>query len=308
MGAFLGLCVAAGVLIVVARVPFRRRLALVDRLAPYVTDVVPPSALLATKDSSQLSGAVGNLVRPIVTELARRVDVALGRNAKIRRHLEVVGSPLSIEQFRQEQILWASCGAAGGLLLLIVRLSTSVGSPLLSYVGIVVLATFAGFFARETLLARAVRAHDEQIALELPAVAELLALAVGAGESPVAALERVTRRRRGALATELATAVADARSGTPFGQALSRMAERSSLPALVRFVDGMSVALQRGTPLADVLRAQALDAREAGRRNLLEAGGKKEIAMMVPVVFLVLPVTILFALYPGAVTLTSIAQ
>ncbi len=31
----------------------------------------------------------------------------------------------------------------------------------------------------------------------------------------------------------------------------------------------------------------------------MEAGGKKEIAMMVPVVFLVLPVTVLFAIYPG---------
>ena len=31
----------------------------------------------------------------------------------------------------------------------------------------------------------------------------------------------------------------------------------------------------------------------------MEEGGKKEIAMMVPVVFLVLPVTVLFAVYPG---------
>jgi tight adherence protein C len=59
------------------------------------------------------------------------------------------------------------------------------------------------------------------------------------------------------------------------------------------------VAIERGSPLADVLRAQATDAREAGKRALLELGGKKEIAMMVPVVFLILPVTVLFALFPG---------
>ncbi|MGY1709295.1 type II secretion system F family protein [Geodermatophilus sp. SYSU D00758] len=74
------------------------------------------------------------------------------------------------------------------------------------------------------------------------------------------------------------------------------MAERTSLEPLARFVDGLLVALERGTPLAEVLRAQAADAREAGKRLLLEAGGRKEIAMMVPVVFLVLPVTVLFAL------------
>jgi tight adherence protein C len=61
----------------------------------------------------------------------------------------------------------------------------------------------------------------------------------------------------------------------------------------------MSVALERGTPLADVLRAQAVDAREQQRRALLDVGGRKEIAMLVPVVFLVLPVTVVFALFPG---------
>jgi tight adherence protein C len=86
------------------------------------------------------------------------------------------------------------------------------------------------------------------------------------------------------------------------------MAARTSLPALARFVDGMAIAVERGTPLADVLRAQAVDVREVRKRALLEAGGRKEIQMMVPVVFLILPVTVLFALFPGLLTLTSLAH
>jgi len=39
--------------------------------------------------------------------------------------------------------------------------------------------------------------------------------------------------------------------------------------------------------------------REEGRRLIMEAGGKKEIVMMVPVVFLVLPITVVFAIFPG---------
>jgi len=31
----------------------------------------------------------------------------------------------------------------------------------------------------------------------------------------------------------------------------------------------------------------------------MEEAGRKEIGMMVPVVFLILPVTVLFAIYPG---------
>ena len=47
----------------------------------------------------------------------------------------------------------------------------------------------------------------------------------------------------------------------------------------------LSRSLERGTPLTEVLRAQAADVREAGKRRLLEAGGRKESAMMVAVVF-----------------------
>ena len=78
------------------------------------------------------------------------------------------------------------------------------------------------------------------------------------------------------------------------------------MPALARFVDGVVVAAERGTPLAEVLRAQAADVREAGRRALLEAGGRREIAMLVPVVFVILPTTVVFALYPGLVGITAL--
>jgi tight adherence protein C len=44
------------------------------------------------------------------------------------------------------------------------------------------------------------------------------------------------------------------------------------------------------------LRAQAQDAREGAKRELLETSGKKEVAMMVPLVFLILPITIAIAM------------
>jgi tight adherence protein C len=62
-------------------------------------------------------------------------------------------------------------------------------------------------------------------------------------------------------------------------------------------------ALERGTPLADVLRAQAQDARDDAKRQLLEVAGHKEVAMLFPLVFGVLPVTIAFAIFPGLVVI-----
>lgn len=113
------------------------------------------------------------------------------------------------------------------------------------------------------------------------------------------ALDRVCRLSRGELSTELGRCLADARAGANLPTALQGLADRTGIVSLARFVDGMVVAVERGTPLAEVLRAQAQDVREAGRRAVMESGGRKEIGMMIPVVFLVLPVTVLFAVFPA---------
>jgi tight adherence protein C len=165
-----------------------------------------------------------------------------------------------------------------------------------------------GVLGRDWWLTQQVQRREELLLAEFPVVAELLALAVTAGESPTAAIARVTRLSGGELARELSATLGRARAGVPLVEALQQLADRTSLDALARFVDGLVVAIERGTPLAEVLRAQAADVREAGKRQLLEAGGRKEIAMMVPVVFLVLPVTVMFALFPGLISIVSLAQ
>jgi tight adherence protein C len=164
---------------------------------------------------------------------------------------------------------------------------------------LVLVSAAAGVVARDQALSRRASLREERILAEFPTTAELLALAVGAGEGPVGALERVCRLSGGELAVELRRCLAEARAGASLPRALEHLGQRTGLPSLVRFVDGIAVAVERGTPLAEVLRAQAEDVREAGRQALMEAGGRKEIAMMVPVVFLVLPVTVLFAIFPG---------
>ena len=140
---------------------------------------------------------------------------------------------------------------------------------------------------------------------EFPAIAELLALAVAAGEGPVAALDRVVRRSGGELSADLGRRAR--RQSAPASRSATALRRgwpaRTGLPLVARFAQGIAVAVERGTPLADVLHAQAADVREAGRRELIEVAARKEIFMMVPVVFLVLPVTVLFAFWPGVIGL-----
>ncbi len=244
------------------------------------------------------------LLRPITSELVGRLDRLLGGREALDRRLAQAGGRRSREQFRARQLLAGLLGALIGATLLALRLTLAIGPSAVTAAALVVVGALGGVLLVDAELSRAVRRRETALIAEFPAVAELLALAVGAGESPRNALERVTRTSTGELAGELQRALADTRAGTPLVSALEQLAARTRVAPISRFVDGLAIAVERGTPLADVLRAQASDVREAGKQALLEAGGRKEIAMMIPVVFCVLPVTVLFAAYPALSSLT----
>ena len=130
-------------------------------------------------------------------------------------------------------------------------------------------------------------------------------MSLSAGESPIAALERLVARGKGPLIAEFDSAINLMHAGVPMVVALDEIARKSGVQALRRFIDGVIVTLERGTPIAETLRMQANDVREERRRALLEASGRAEIAMMIPIVFLIMPITVVFALWPSITTLSS---
>lgn len=286
-----------------------RPVRLADRMAPYLADTPPPSKLLARPAATSAPFTVARrLFGPALGDLVARVDQLLGGATSVRRRLAGLNTGMTLEEFRIEQVLW---GAGGALAAALVVVLGGLASGHVNVVLAVLLAAgglVAGLLARDWYLSRQVVRREEAMLAEFPVVADLLALAVLAGESPIDALHRVCRLTRGELARDLARALGRARSGIPVATALTELADSTTLDPFARFLQGIVVALERGTPLADVLRAQAVDVREIGKRALLEAGGRKEISMMAPVVFLVLPVTVLFALFPGLLTLTSLSR
>jgi tight adherence protein C len=297
-GAGLGLLVGLGLVLAVTRVPALRRPSLDDRLAPYLRDAARPSRLLASGRSFTPFPTLERILGPFVRDAARLLERIMGGTASIRHRLEQAGRGMTLDEFRAEQVLWGGGGLLAGIAASLLFSANGSFRPVPLLV-LCLICAVTGVLARDRWLSREVAKREARMMAEFPTIAELLALAVAAGEGAIGALERVTRISRGELSRELARALADARSGASLVQALQGIATRTSLAPLARFVDGVAIAVERGTPLAEVLRAQAVDVREAGKRALLEAGGRKEIAMMVPVVFLVLPVTVLFALFPG---------
>jgi tight adherence protein C len=304
LGALLGVVAALGLLTAVARVPALRQPTLDDRIAPYLRDAPRPSRLLEAVRSVTPFPTLERIFRPVIVDGVRLLERVLGGAGSIRRRLAQAGRDMTVEQFRAEQLVWGALGMLASLGLSLLLLAGGMVRQPVALLVLVLFATVGGVLVRDHALSREVMRREQRMIAEFPTVAELLALSVAAGEGAVGALERLTRLSQGELARELGRALADARAGASLVRALEGIAERTSLPALARFVDGVAVAVERGTPLADVLRAQAADVREAGKRALLEAGGRKEIAMMVPVVFLVLPITVVFALFPGFYGLT----
>lgn len=295
-GALVGLLVALGLLLAHAGLPRHRRPGLAGRLHPYVEDRPRPSSLLAVQ--ARYTNAIATLLAPVTGNLAERVEQLLGGAPSVRRRLLRAGLDPQVDRFRAEQVVWGAVGAVsagilGGLL------TVTRGLSPVPTVALVVLGIGLGLVTRDSMLSRQANQREQRMLAEFPTVAELLALAVAAGEGAVGALERVCRLSQGVLAEELGSCLADARAGASLPAALQGLADRTGLHSLARFVDGIVVAVERGTPLAEVLRAQAQDVREDGRRQLMEEGGKREITMMIPVVFLILPVTVLFAVYPG---------
>lgn len=299
LGAALGAAVGAGLWLMAARVTALSRGDFEARVLSYLSDMPQ----LRRREQPERGGAA--VARQVARRAASALDGLVGGSTSVQRRLTRAGLDITVQDFRVEQLTWGVVAFAGSALLgtLLAWQSPERALPLAI---LTCLAAVGGVMARDNRLSAEVRAHEEQVLTELPVVAELLALAVAAGEGPVAALERVVRRSNGALSQELARVLAEIRTGQSVITAFDDFASRTGLPVVGRFANGIAVAVERGTPLAEVLHAQAGDVREARRRALIESGARKEVAMMVPVVFLVLPTTIVFAFWPGVIGLRMV--
>jgi tight adherence protein C len=292
VGALLGSSVAAGGWMVQSGWSRRRRPQPWIRVVPYIRDVRPD--LAEAPESS-----------PLLARASIGLDRMLGGRRSVERRLARLGTEAgiaSVERFRARQLVWVAAGFAIATSVALVAWSIGRGS-VGGLIGFCVFGAVGGGVSCDQELSIRVARRERRVRAELPIVADLLALAVAAGESPVAGLERVVRVVKGALGDELAGVLAEIRTGVAVTAAFDGLAARTGVANVARFAEGLVVALERGTPLVDVLHAQAADVRESARRDLIETGGRREVAMMIPVVFLLLPVTVVFAFFPGYVGL-----
>lgn len=266
-GAVVGLSVMTAVLLVASWIRARRPLPLADRIGPYC-------------------GVPGR-----VFVVDRHVPWTLWRGSAPWRSREGRRGAPGSRSSRLPSVIGALVGSAlAGLLTL-----QEPSVPALLALGAVGAAAGAWTSGVHSRLRERRRQRD--VEAQVPVLADLLSLAVSAGAPPISALERAAEHVTGPLGKDLGAAVDRVRAGESVDSALARLGDVA--PGLRRLLDAVIVALDRGSPLAEVLRAQALDARADERRRLMESAGRKDVAMLVPIVFLVLPSVVIIAVFPA---------
>jgi tight adherence protein C len=298
----LGIGLGLGLWTLLALVPRLGAPRLRARVAHYLVDVSEGARDEVARRPAEPASALLLLGAPWARAVQRLLTRVLGGDHEVAARLRRAGSPLGVDAFRARQLLFGAGGAASGFAVAAIAAHATAASGLLLG-AIALIGAAVGLLTPDQLLVRAGRARQRRIAEELPTVLEFLALALSAGEGILDALRRLGRTGNGELAREFGRAVAEVNAGTPLPDALVRAADALGLPALTRTVDQLIAALERGTPLVGVLRAQAQDSRDDAKRRLIEAAGRKEVAMLIPLVFLILPFTIAVAIFPGLLVL-----
>jgi tight adherence protein C len=230
-----------------------------------------------------------------------RLLIRMGGAEFAERRLAQAGWSADAVAFRARQLGWAAAGVVVGAAVAVGVAVWGVANP-----GAALLAPMlgaAGAALCEVRLTRAARRRRARIEEELPTVLEFLSLCLSAGEGLRDALRRVGEVGTGELTAEVRRVVLDSGTGSSLADALASVARRLDVPALTRAIDHIVAAMERGAPLAQVLQDQAADAREEAKRGLIELAGRKEIVMLLPLVFLLLPLSVLFAVFPGVVML-----
>lgn len=243
-------------------------------------------------------GTLSTIAAPLIDAGVEQLNKLNLGNAQLSSRLDQAGSRLTVTDYRAQQLIMAIIAAAlatGGCIWAAIHHTLH---PIIGLI-LVLVVTLLAFFSRDNLLTVQINKRRAVILAEFPTVAELLALSVTAGDSAHGALERVVTTANGELAYEFNLVLRDIRSGDSLTTALNSCSDRLKLNSVERFITGLTVAHERGTPLATVLHAQAMDVRELTKRELLEVAGKKEINMLVPLIFGIMPLTVVFAVFPG---------
>lgn len=135
--------------------------------------------------------------------------------------------------------------------------------------------------------------------MEIPDFASILWFAVSAGEPLDSALRLSVSRSTGYVSSEFERVLRNVDHGSVLLVELQKLSADAKSEQLRELATKLAVALNNGSALGDLMSDFVQSSTASLRAELLTLAGKNETKMMIPMVFVILPVTVMFALYPS---------
>jgi len=276
------------------RPSLRRRL---DALRPETTLESP-----RLRERVSRSRLFEDALRPTLESVGERAARFLGRLGMDLRateeRLRAVGDRGGLPLFLGQKL----AGGLIGLAFLPVAASFGIAPPTPVWVWIA--AAAGGFALPDAMLKSRAEARRRRMRENLVHFAELLALAVSAGLGVEGALEQAASAGQGPLFDEVRRLLREARmQGEPSSGALARLPAEAGLPEADPLAQTVRAGASQGAPVTQALRALGRSLRERRRLELVEAGERAQVRMLLPIGLLILPAFFVLLLYPAAVQL-----
>lgn len=253
-------------------------------------------AIQTNLGSGFAQGAGVNIQRPpLLLGVARKLTPG-SYEAKLDHWLALAGRPISmpLPKLIALKPALALAGALGGILLFL--LSPGPGMAVLG----LFLAIFL-YFLPDLLVYNTGLKRQEAIKLELPNTLDQMLISVEAGLGFESAMERAAMQGSGPLPQELMRTLQDIQVGRPRQESYEALAERCAVPDVRSFVLAVIQADKYGIGIANVLRAQAKQARVKRRQNAEEKAMKLPVKVLFPLLFCIFPVLFIVLLGPAAI-------
>lgn len=277
-----------GATLLLSQLRWFARVPLAERLRPYAPGGMGRPGRAGVLSVESFRDAIGPLSRAVGERLARLVGVSEDLEVRLLR----VHAPIDVTGFRVRQVGWSLAGFGVGVLL-----ALALGTPAPVTLAFLVGGPILAFLVQEQRLAAESARWQRSLFLELPVVAEQLALLLSAGWSLTSALNRLAGRSSGTTAADLRRVCRRIRQGVAEADALREWATVAQVPALDRLVPVL--ALNRDT--SDLGRLIAEEARAARRdvhRELIEAAERRNQQVWIPVTVATLVPGVLFMAIP----------
>jgi tight adherence protein C len=204
-------------------------------------------------------------------------------------------------------LCWLSALAALLLILLLLfalaggRGEVQLGDPLnLFYI---IVAVAAGYTLPQFVLAKRVRARQEDILYNLPYAIDILSISVEAGMGFDAGVGYTMRKIKGPLAEEFGKTLNEIRLGKPRLEALEDLGNRTGVEELKTFITAVVHASRLGGSITNTLRIQADSIRVRRRQRAQEQAMKAPVKMVFPLVLFIFPALFVVILGPAALSI-----